>query len=190
LSSKLIKSFVAIDDNYLPYKLIKKNQSDYYNFSDIDSFVVPLTDKMYLTSKIVREKVLGLFKIRNPPINIDNESVIRIFLTSRKSYKEKINKNQSINGSLKEIILRLELPRFVWIAEIYNINEYEDKLVSKSIIIDSTAGQYDYEPWLLLHDNQKVIFFDIEQNSFSKMNCEIQPYQNYINNLTCFERSD
>ena len=62
-------------------------------------------------------------------------------------------------------------------------------LTSGRIIIDTTAPTLEEETWLLRHDGEKIEFIDIEngdgidENQYSVIETEINPYNIYINNL-------
>ena len=86
-----------------------------------------------------------------------------------------------MNVDLKNILLKLPLPQFVWCADICTKNEYSSGLTSARIIIDSTAGTYENDPWLLMHDGQKIIFRDGQNNN--QLDVAIDAYDMYINNL-------
>ena len=188
--SDFINSFIAIDDNYLPYKQITRTldgSTKYHNFDNIDSFIVPLSEKMFLTAKIVREKVKTFLKLEQKVLNLPEKVVVRIFLTSSLSYKKFIRSNSEITSDLKDQILKVEMPKFIWVTELFIPENYALGKVSASLIIDSTAGQYDFEPWILLHDSEKVIYFDIVDGTFKgKPIKNFNIYKMYISNLDGF----
>lgn len=61
-----------------------------------------------------------------------------------------------MNNDLKSIVFKLPLPQFVWCADICTKEEHASGMTSVKIIIDSTAGIYGNDPWLLIHDSQII----------------------------------
>ena len=51
------------------------------------------------------------------------------------------------------------------------------------VIIDSTAGTYEEEPWLLMHDEKNIIYYDRDADAWYKLPANIEPYVTYRNNL-------
>lgn len=187
--SELVKSFIAIDDNHLPYKQILKidPSNNYHTYSNIDSFIVPLADKMFLTAKMVRERIKPFFNLRTSILNLSETNIVRIFLTSSNSYKKIVRSNFLNNDQLKNLILENEMPKFIWVVEISSIDDHQQNKVSATVIVDPTAGQYDPEPWILLHDNSKFTFYDIFESKFKSIELEnFISYDMYENNLEKF----
>ena len=89
--------------------------------------------------------------------------------------------DKTINKILKTVLLKVHAPQFVWCADLSTKEEYLDNKMSAKIIIDSTAGTYENEPWIFMHDNTKILWkhnhetFKIEEN--------INSYKIYKNNL-------
>lgn len=74
------------------------------------------------------------------------------------------------------------MPQFVWCADIASYEEYKNDLTSARIIIDSTAGTYETEPWLLMHDKNELKYLDEKRNTYLE-STKIKPYKLYTNNL-------
>ena len=173
-----VNEYIISDDNELPFTMIEKDGSS-YTFNDLDHVIVPLYEKMYLNASIVYTRVTGL--LESQVLNIEEHCVLRVYLTSVRSLKREVANNGSMNVDLKNILLTLPLPQFVWCADICTKDEYSSGLTSARIIIDSTAGTYENDPWLLMHDGQKIIFRDGQNNN--QLDVVIDAYDMYINNL-------
>jgi len=177
-----LESFIISDDNELPYTLISRSQNK-YTFDDLDYVIVPLYEKMYLNATIVYKRVEAL--IATQIINVTTGCILRVYLTSARSLKREALNNKSMDAILKSILLRLHTPQFLWCADIASIAEYGDYKTSYRVIIDSTAGTYETEPWLLYHDASKIVFKDIQttKSIIRQVKQIVQPYDIYRNNL-------
>lgn len=188
LSTKFINSIVVSDDNLFPYRLVYRdikmieNQNRYepqYIIDSIKCFVIPLYEKMQVTYNEVYNKVMNLLVTSNLP-DLPDIKVLRLFITSSNSFKREINR-RNIVPELKRIILKLEMPKFIWVAEVSGINEYQKGLVNGSIIIDATCSCEEDEPWIAFHDSKMIKYFN--GNRFVVGEFEIKPYKIYTNNL-------
>lgn len=181
---ELIDSIIINDDNYFPYLEIKKrndisNKIQKYDLEDIDYVIVPLYDRMLLVYSDVKKRVYNLIKSKS--FEFGDKIVIRIYMTSSKSLKENIKNCKNVNLKLKEIICRLEMPKFIFCVDISNVEEYKNNLISSKIIIDSTCGTYETYPWLLIQDKKNIYFKSRGEYFFEDV--KVEPYSIYINNL-------
>lgn len=173
-----IEDFIISDDNELPFSKISRNNHKYM-FEDLDYVIIPLYEKMYINANNVYERVKTI--IESNVLNISEQIVVRVYLTSARSLKREALNNKSMNTTLKSIVLKLHIPQFVWCIDICTKDEYQAGLTSSRLIIDSTAGTYEDEPWLLMHDNQKIVWkFN---HKIYKKDKNIMAYDMYKNNL-------
>jgi len=174
----LVDEYIISNDNELPFTCVSRYGHE-YSFNDLDYVIIPLYEKMYLNSHIVYKRVESL--INAGVLNINEPVVLRVYLTSTRSLKREALKNRSMNDVLKSTMLKLHTPQFVWCADISTTNDYNEKHTTFRIIIDSTAGTYEDDPWLLIHDDEKIVYRD--ENKVFKIDQNIQPYEMYVNNL-------
>lgn len=180
-SADYIDEFIISDDNHLPFTSVSRDGTEgSYCFEDLDYIVIPLYEKMYLNANVVIERVRYL--IESNGLKIPPNAVCRPYLTSTRSLKRQAYSNNSMNADLKNILLRLPTPQFVWCADFMTAEDGFDNTFSR-IIIDATAGTYEAEPWLLLHDNECVLYFDSDIDQWYRLDIQIKPYSTYINNL-------
>lgn len=112
--------------------------------------------------------------------SLEQDVVFRIFLASSNTLKEhfrEVLENNRINYSEDDIfrvqtILYSNLPKFVWCIEISTVEEITDESFSGLIIIDSTAGTYNYDPWLHIQGTH-AIYAKAEDGSFYEW--EVKP---------------
>ena len=175
-----------MEDNYFGYRKVSKHlptsSSDVdYNLYEIKFAVVPLYEKMQLVYNEVYERYVSL--VESKTMNWEDIKISRIYMTSANSLKRETGSNEEMCEQLKTIILRLNMPKFVWCVDIAGIDNYKKNLTSGRIIIDSTCSTYEKEPWLLMHDGHEIRYYDEDENSNFVVKCDIQPYKIYTNNL-------
>ena len=184
-NSELINSVIINDDNYLPYievtkkSLPSQNSLASYNIEDIDYAIVPLYDRMQIEYGVVKTRITDYINTGN--LDYISDKVVRIYITSSNSLKKKTLKSDTMNNELKNIIIHLNMPKFVWCVDISSIDEYKNSLNSGRIIIDTTACTFENEPWLLIHNNSDITYKD--DGNWMKKSISIDPYKMYENNL-------
>lgn len=134
---------------------------------------------MQVTYNEVYNKVMNLLVTNNLP-NLPKVKIFRLFITSSNSFKRETNR-RDIVPNLKRIFLKLEMPKFIWIAEVSGVNEYKNNLVNGSIIIDATCSCKEDDPWIAFHDSKMIKYFN--GNRFVVGEFGIKPYKLYTNNL-------
>jgi len=177
-----LEDFIISNDNDLPFTTISKHRGK-YTFIDLDYVIVPLYEKMYLNATIVYKRVEAL--ITSKTINVATGCVLRIYLTSARSLKREALNNKSMDSTLKSILLKLHTPQFIWCTDIATVVDYKNNKTTSRILIDSTAGTYENEPWLLFHDDESIVYKDIQltKSVVKQTKLKIQPYDIYRNNL-------
>ena len=131
----------------------------YYNaMADIDFILVPLYNRVHQEYTVLYEKVIDYLETEN--LNIAEDSVIRLYLASANSLKRRALQDKSMDQLLKDILLRLEMPKLVWCVEISSKDEYKNRMVSARMIIDSTASPGASTPWLFVHDRGKIRYYN------------------------------
>nr|WP_295300472.1 hypothetical protein [uncultured Blautia sp.] len=190
--SKLIQDLYVMDDNCFPYRKmpveLPSEESDViYGLTELEYAVVPLYRRMQLAYSEVYER----FRVwrKEKVMNWEDFCICRIYITSANSLKKETMISENMNEILKDVILNMTLPRFVWCIDLAGVDNFKAGLTSGRIIIDTTAPTLEEETWLLRHDGEKIEFIDIEngdginKNEYSVIETEIKPYNIYINNL-------
>ncbi|TWV99911.1 hypothetical protein [Chitinophaga pinensis] len=118
------RQFVFVDDNMSPYQLqLFDSPAQHYNdrawaACKVDHFIVPMYPKMYLDAVQAKEHIKTLLLKREYPIQKGTEIFIRVFMTSSRSYKDSLVRDTSFQPDIKEIILEILMPKFIWVGEI------------------------------------------------------------------------
>lgn len=181
-STTLISSMIVNDDNELPYYQIgrkaEKDGGKYY-VDDIDFAIIPLYNRVHLEYNVLYAKVKTFLETGN--LDINKDSVVRIYVTSANSLKQKALSNPFMNAILKDVILRLEMPKLVWCVDVADKDEYSEFKTSARMIVDSTASAGELAPWILVHDRYRIRYFN--RDEWFEIVENIEPYSLYRNNL-------
>lgn len=146
-------SFVVNDDNRLPFMTME-------NLDDVDGFVVPLYEKMYLSADHVLNIYSKLASGGLLDIPTKGKRIARVYMTSSRSYKRHIRSSGDLNPDLRRAQLEIPMPKFIWIVEIATPDDYDKKQTAYRWVMDATANQYEKYPFLLVHDANKMIVHD------------------------------
>jgi len=162
-SSLYWKEFVVVDDNYFPYQLLGQStnphnygkkyerptddRSKAYSIESIYAAVCPLPEKAFMpadeATKQAKQALSDLLgKTKN---SLKSPFVTRIFLTSSTSFKRRkleinFEEYHTIDyGSL--LISALNLPHFIWVMELYAVDEYRTGKCCGEVMLDATSGK-------------------------------------------------
>jgi hypothetical protein len=191
-ASVIDKKLVFIDDNMPPYKTadLFHPTAHYYKpeMRDmvIKSFIVSLPVHMFL----VAEKAYALMNeiFNDPKIGLQTfggKWVTRLLLTGSHSFKNFVYEyDNKMADKLKELLLRLALPKFIWVCEVYKAQDFNPNgYCSGLLIIDATSNGKSLVPvlWYTI-DNQLFTHDNVAWNQSSK---PIVPFRmcTYKNNL-------
>jgi hypothetical protein len=162
-SAEFPKNYIAIDDNHAPYKALDYGNplQSLYGLSatkvshvTIDSLVVPLNERINIDSVMARrtfQRILGekaiwdqgkSLSIFEDP-NVPSELVTRVLLASSRTYKAKLVSNPDIHPDIREVIVGISMPRFVWIMELSTVDLYRNNQAIGVIVIDATEAARD-----------------------------------------------
>lgn len=199
---RLVKDLYVMDDNYFPYRRmplgLPNEKSDVkYGGAELKYCAIPLYGRMQL----VYNEVYSRFQIwmKEKVLDWERPCVCRIYITSSNSLKKEALKSCDMNDNLKDVIVNLTLPKFVWCIDLAGFENYKKGLTSGRIIIDTTAATMDENPWILRHDSHKIEYVDIEKEKlgeyrrlssdikFDFIDCKIEPYTIYKNNIKNIE---
>ncbi len=144
--SVLNLQYVFQDDNLNPYTLATLSKpaiaygrrSSFYSCT-ITSFVVPLYKKIYLEAKLARSFILAIFEDKRYGGKKTNEQYLfRPFLASNRSFKQHIACLEKMDVELKNYIISLSMPRFIYCGEFLTKNDVVNETVSSLVILDAT----------------------------------------------------
>jgi hypothetical protein len=149
------KEYVFIDDNFPCYQkaLFDKPAIHYptrWHDCKIKHFIVPLYPKIYLEAYEAKNYVLKfLTKLPNVVSN-NKEVLIRFFLTSSRSYKDRLALNSSFDQTTKDFILETPMAKFIWVAELSTKDLIKEKKADGLILVDATEANISFHKALIM----------------------------------------
>jgi hypothetical protein len=176
------RKFVVCDDNYPPYRMAKfDTPTEYYKEKafqgcKITSIIVPLYPRIYLEAYNTRGLAVSVINEYLISRTIGNSVVFRLFLTSSRSFKNKIALDSDIDLELKEKILETLMPKFIWVAEIIDEKKFfPEQKAFGLIVIDATETSETkaesilfvlYKDEYILFEKEKLIIERVKASSF------------------------
>lgn len=150
-TTSIKRRLVQIDDNYPPYRLANfSHPCGYYNgttFSDmkIQHFVVPLHKRIYLEARKARAMFKRILKSADFGWYArselkTNQIIQRVFITTGNSYKNYALRSDMADD-LKTFIQSMNMPRFIWVAELSTKDIYLQSKILGIILLDATGSE-------------------------------------------------
>lgn len=154
-------SIIVNDDNLLPYSMVNDSGGS-INLPEVDSLIVPLYEKIYLSGRDAENVGLGILANADVGIQVignklgftsqflaNGPLVIRTILTSSRSFRR--HHQQHGAGKTSSTVYRLEtMPKFVWIVEVSNDTLFKQGQKFAEIVIDATSSKRASLPFLFI----------------------------------------
>lgn len=148
---KIKKRFVFVDDNFPAYAMdyletpTGRYDVDYVAQKEdwlackVKFAIVPLYEKILLLPGLVKSMAKEfLFYLR---IDAGKEITMRTFLASGRSYRDYVCRS-SMPQQVKELILDLYLPKFVWVVELSTRQGLKENYAEGLMLFDSTEPKF------------------------------------------------
>lgn len=182
------RRYVAMDDNFPPYTLARfEFPTEYYSdpsFKNckITSIVVPLYTKIYLEALQARSAFQSYLAADVIDDDIDNEILLRLFLTSSRSYKQFIAMSQTINKDVKELIMLTAMPKFIWVAELSTKMLFVEGKAAGLMVLDATEANHNVTDSLLFIAYKNKFIYS-QNRTYKAKEIPRAYFDIYINNL-------
>ncbi len=183
------KDFVFVDDNFPVYqkatlKAPTKHYSSPWHDCSIKHFIVPLYPKIYLEAYEAKNYILlMLTKGKDPLLQNNSEVLIRFYLTSSRSYKDRLALNNTFDKDVKDIILETPMPKFIWVTELSNKVLMKEYKANGLVIIDATEANLSSRPMVIAAYNDRVISYNLKTGELEDKSLPLQTFSIYLNNL-------
>ncbi len=139
---------------------------------ELINIIVPLYPKIYSEATQARRTILNILKAFDLPF--ENEIVIRLFLTSSRSFKSEIIMDDKFDVALNRVIIDIGMPKFVWVCELSDKSLFKDNKSKGLIVLDATDGFSRISlifillpNSLLINRDGELIVINISFNNFS-----------------------
>lgn len=152
--------YVIMDDNQCPFMVQPFDGLTKYSNPEVAVFVVPLYKRVFLEANdasaiiatVLEHSDIG-FSALVPQIqetvNDENPLVLRLFLTSSRNFKNFRSKHED-SSTAKYFYNSIQMPRFVWVAELSTYSSYLERKVYGEIILDATSSRMSHLDSLLM----------------------------------------
>lgn len=185
--NRKVNTFVVNDDNFPSYKIInfQAPASEYEQGKDaqITSFIVPLHEEIYLPAELA----ISTTNVWIDLFGIDN-CCIRTFLTTSRSYRRYIVNNNSFSLENKQILLQVDMPKFVWISEYFGIESVQEGVAEGVFIMDATSNTRSgllYNALIVAIHHGNITMIDRTSGNYvtDKSSTFPQNFERFIGNL-------
>lgn len=188
MSYHLISDIVVNDDNAAPYQLMPcytciTPNSLKYTLYEIDNFIVPLCEKMYITYRDVYINTMAYIEDPQKRNKFPEKAILRIYLAEANKFKSHCRKNINM-PNVQDVLCRLLMPSFVWCVEVSSIDEYSKGNVECLFVYDATRHQSDNKTsWLFIQTLEYFSYYE-KDGSYGIVDItECKPYLQYRSNL-------
>ncbi len=168
-TSHFNRAFVVSDDNCFPYQALRQSgpaspTDSRFDWSQIQEFIVPLPEKVFLTADHARKVIETL--LLHPETGIATHSpdlanrnlVLRLFLTSSRSFKHCLRARGMGSDLVATVYRNLPMPHFIWVCEIADHDEYSrERKIRGEVLWDATRNAHEPNGWIALHYPEKLL---------------------------------
>jgi hypothetical protein len=161
-----MKALAVVDDHHLPYAALPKDgDPDATLAVDIDTFIVPLPEKVYYPADAVDRLLSSIFGLGDiVDLPNENEAICRYFITTASAFRHFVRRHESeFDVRLVALVMQLRFAQFLWIVEISTEAQWAAHRVGARVVIDATASITEDCPYWLFHGLRKALVF--ERNS-------------------------
>jgi hypothetical protein len=183
-SYELMENILISDDNQLPYaKAYNYKHEKNIAFEDINILVVPFYQKMYLDVNFLYNRLLPSLEKYIIKRDEGKTLIRRAFITSSRSFKKTIAHN-CYDDVYRDIHIKLQMPKFIWIAEYSTIDEYKNGEISSRIIFDATMLKHQQGIFISLKaDSELCVRPRSTQTTSPVIKLKQKTGKMYVNNL-------
>lgn len=159
-SADFYDDYVVVDDNQPFYQIRNFNSLSLYSDMKIESLAVPLYKRMFMDApdafstirSLLQSDEFGIEAWSDDFLRPGESVIIRVFMASSRSYKG-FRRSTIDDLAVRKLYAMLPMPRFIWICELYRIQDYEDHLSAfGEIVLDATsAPNRGHRSLILMH---------------------------------------
>lgn len=161
-SSQFNRAFIVNDDNRIPYQLLREKKQgtgdeSKFEFKDVESFVAPLAEKIFLPAESFQKVVTTILGHRDVGYKAMSATlstaplVLRLFLTTARSFKKRLAERGMGHPLAEKMYRNLPLPHFCWVCEISHMADYLQERIHGEILWDATRNASEPDGCIALH---------------------------------------
>jgi len=190
-----VNEFIFNDDNVPCYQSVDFSNPMIYYGSEwsnmvISHMVVPLPARVYLDAELA---IKASTYIASHRVGLRNGSVVKTFLVSNRSYREYLLTNPSFSENARWKLLQINMPKFIWVTEIAQYDDFVEGAVNELLILDATGSAImddSYASLLYFQKQGKGTCFSESTGWFEEINGISFPkrFNAYNDNLHYFDQ--
>ena len=146
-SADFFDNYIVIDDNQPVYQIRSFQNLSLYPDMRVENIAVPLYKRMFLDASdaaaivrsILHHEELGIDVWANDFLKQQEDVVVRLFMASSRNLKS-FRSNTIKNFFAREAYALIPMPRFVWVCELYRVDDYSSLKAFGEVVIDATAA--------------------------------------------------
>lgn len=184
-TSHFNRTLVVSDDNYFPYQSLHRDgpsqsQDSIYSWEEIEEFIVPLPEKVFLTAEQAQVAIQAVLKSsavsyeKLSPILSARPLLLRLFLTTARSFKSRLRARGMGHTLVENLYRHLPMPHFIWVCEIADFSDYaKGRQVMGEVLWDATRNAHEPDGWIALHYPEVLV---VDAGSALNMPQEMQRF--------------
>lgn len=106
--------------------------------------------------------------------------ILRIYMASSRSFKEHIGRQTALNIGLREALLSVAMPRFIWCGEYIGPNDAARGTVTSLVVLDATeASEIWSDCFIFAAHKNKTIFHGAIDHAYNQYITKI-PFSGFL----------
>lgn len=170
-----LETIVVNDDNVPAYKKTSiENPAHYYTVGPdgdndwdgvrITKYIVPLPERVHMYPSIAVEYSKKLL-FNNTSDNL----IYRTYLASSRSFRDHLMNSKILSNENKNILLQLNIPRFIWVTEFENDDEFNNGITTGILILDATESNQNISSVVVYIDKICNFAYFKERNCLDRL---------------------
>lgn len=165
-SADFYDDYVVVDDNQPVYQVRSFDNLSLFSDMKVENLAVPLYKRMFLDApnaytiirSLLHSEMFGIEEWAGDFLEKGENVIIRLFMASSRSYKDyRIHTLNDIY--VKQLYTLIPMPRFIWVCELYRMNDYERLSAFGEVVIDATSAPNRGHRSLIMMHYPKVIAY-------------------------------
>jgi hypothetical protein len=112
----------------------------------------------------------------------NTEIVLRVYLTSSRSYKDYLSFNETFDENIKHVIVEIPMPKFIWIAELSTKELLKENKSNGLMLLDATEPNvFDNKPLILAAFQGHLVKYSQKDCVLQDNSVTLQPFTNFSN---------
>lgn len=165
-SADFYDDYVVVDDNQPIYQVRSFENLSLFSDMKVENLAVPLYKRMFLDApnaytiirSLLHSEMFGIEEWAGEFLRKGEDVIIRLFMASSKNYKD-YRMHTMREAFVKQLYTLIPMPRFIWVCELYRLEDYDNLLAFGEVVIDATSAPNRGHRSLILMHYPKVIAY-------------------------------